>query len=189
MDDRIARGVNFVFAKEYLQRELGAARWDAIAGRMAPLDGEVWRNPFPMNVYPFSSFMALLGALAQEPGEASEARLAQMYEYIADRSLSTLYKVFFRMMNPGFVIGNYPKLWSRFFTAGEVEVTDARPGGAVVHFTVPLLLLDWLPAACLGYSTRAVKMAGGQLRSLHEVGRRMGPGEYCRISYELRWGT
>lgn len=187
MTDCIARGVNFVYAKEYVIRQYGADGWERIAARLPAADAEVWRAPVTLSTYPFTSFKALVRALAAEPGGSNDEKLATMYAYIADRSLNSLYKVFFRLANPAFVIGNYPKLWSRFFTAGTVQVADAGPDGATVRFIVPAVFLDWLPAACLGYSSKAVELAGGRLTAMPEVGRSEGAKGEWTVTYQLRW--
>lgn len=188
MDDRIARGVNFVYAKEYVVLQYGEEGWERVLGRLSSDAARVWRSPLMLTgTYSFAAFKALAGALAAEAGGKGDENLAKMYEFIADRSLSSIYKVFFRMASPSFVVNNYPRLWARFFTAGAVAVREAGTGTAIVEFTLPSIFLDWLPAACLGYSTKAVTMAGGRELSMAEVSRvRRADGEWA-ISYQLRW--
>lgn len=188
LDDRIARGVNFMYAKDYVVETQGAAAWARVLDRLPPDAAAVWRGTIvPINAYSFSSFKALVGAIAAETGGQSDEGLAKMYEHIADRSLSALYKVFFKFANPAYVVRNYPKLWSRFFTAGTVEVPEAAAGAALVRFTLPEIFLDWLPAACLGYSTKAVTMAGGRGVTVEEVARDRQPSGEWAVSYQIRW--
>lgn len=85
------------------------------------------------------------------------------------------------------MVNNYPRLWARFFTAGTVAVREAGTGTAIVEFALPAIFLDWLPAACLGYSTKAVTMAGGRALSMAEVSKVKRPGGEWAISYQLRW--
>ena len=49
-----------------------------------------------------------------------------------------------------------------FFNAGSVEVPLVEKGHAVLKFLPPEIFNDWLPPACLGYSKKAVEMAGGR---------------------------
>ena len=116
-----------------------------------------------------------------------EEETAQMYSYIADRSLNSVYKFFFRLAQPSFVISRYPILWQRFFKSGSVEVSGAGPGGARLDFTLQEIFLDWIRPACLGYSTRAVSLSGGSELELEEVERSQLPDGDWRISYELTW--
>ena len=121
--DQIARGVNFILARDYVHHTAGPDVWARALARLTPAHRAVWELPLlPIGTYDFVAFKALVAAAAAERGATSDADLAAMYAYIADRSLNTLYKVFFRLANPAFVVGNFPKLWDRFFTAGRVQV-------------------------------------------------------------------
>jgi hypothetical protein len=104
-----------------------------------------------------------------------------------DRSLNAVYKIFFKLANPSFVIGNYPKLWSRFFTTGSVTVPTAEKGFAKLHFQLPEMFLDWLGPACLGYSNKAVSMSGGRNVLVEELSRKLMPGGHWEVDFEIRW--
>lgn len=188
MTDLVARGVNFVYAREFVIAERGEAAWPAIVQRMSPDAVATWNKPFTLlGTYSFSAFKALAPAIRGAGRADGEETLARMYEFIAERSLSSVYKVFFRMTKPSFVIGNYPKLWSRFFTTGTVAVGELADDAAVVTFTVPEIFLDWLPPACLGYSRKAVALAGGsdlRMRPIPPV--RLPNGEW-EAAFRLSW--
>lgn len=183
-----ARGPNFVYAREFVVATRGEETWNAVLAQLPPDAHAVWRSELtPVSSHPFAAFKAMTVVLARVIGARPEEELAQMYEFIADRSLSAIYKVFFRLADPAFVIRNYPKLWSRFFTAGTVEVPVAERGHAVVRFIVPESFLDWLPPACRGYSTRAVRMAGARELKMLPLGQtRLDDGEWA-VEYDLRW--
>lgn len=188
MSDIVARGVNFVYAREFVIADRGEPAWPAVIQRMPADAAAVWAKPFTLlGTYSFSAFKALAPAIRGAGRFDSDETLAKMYEFIAERSLNSVYKVFFRLMNPAFVIGNYPKLWSRFFTAGTVAVSELADEGAVVTFTVPEAFLDWLPPACLGYSRKAVALAGGselRMRAIPPV--RLPNGEW-EAGFRLAW--
>lgn len=182
-----ARGVNFVLAREYVLNTYGEAVWERV---LAGLDGEgrrVWTSPLTVGTYDFATFKAMIAVLAGVTRVRDDGALAAMYAYMAERSLNTLYKVFFRLANPAFVIGNFPKLWSRFFTAGEVRVPEAQRERAQLVFEVPGIFLDWLGPACLGYSTKAVELAGGRAVQVRESGRQALSGGTWRVTYAVTW--
>jgi hypothetical protein len=184
----MARGPNFVYAKEYIRKEYGEHVWDAILANLADKDVIEWVNAtLVTGLYPFSAFKAMTAALAKELKSPEDAEIARMYEYIADRSLNIIHKMFFKVASPVFVINNYPQLWRRFFTTGKVEVSTAQKGHATLKFTLPEIFLDWLPPACLGYSKKAVEMAGGSNLVMQEVSRSgLSNGEW-EIVYNLNW--
>lgn len=183
----VARGVNFVLAREYVLHTHGAAVWERV---LAALEGEhrrVWTSPLTVGTYDFAAFKAMVVVLADVTRVRDAGTLAEMYAYVAEKSLNTLYKVFFRLANPAFVIGNFPKLWSRFFTAGAVQVPVAQRERAELVFDVPEIFLDWLGPACLGYSTKAVELAGGHAVQVRESGRQATSAGTWRVTYAVTW--
>jgi hypothetical protein len=188
MSDEVAKGVNFVFAKEYIIEKHGESTWNKAVASLPEEYSKIWSGVLvPFGTYSFPAFKAMVHAVAEESGARDERELARMYEYIADRSLNAVYKIFFKFANPLFVIGNYPKLWSRFFTTGKVTVTKAEKGFAQVHFELPEMFLDWLGPACLGYSNKAVTMSGGRDVLVEEQARRQMAGGEWEVDFEIRW--
>lgn len=184
----IARGVNFVLAREYVISTFGEEVWARALARVSPEVRRVWEQPLlTVSAYDFAAFKAVAAAVGVETRADGDRAVAAMYEFIAERSLNTLYKVFFRLANPAFVIGNFPKLWSRFFTAGEVRVPVAEREHAELRFTVPEIFLDWLGPACLGYSTKAVALAGGRAVGVREVRRTARGGGLWEVVYDVTW--
>ena len=85
------------------------------------------------------------------------------------------------------MIQNYPKLWGMFFNAGTVEVTAAEKGHAVLKFLLPEIFNEWLSPACLGYSKKAVEMAGGRNLAMKKNSARKVSDNLWESVYELRW--
>ena len=185
--ETFARGPNFVYGKEYILHVHGPQVWDSMCGRLPDWARTEWqRQHLASGEYSFGAFKQGVHALSDVAGDGSPDTLARMYEHIADRSLSAIYKVFFRATRPSFVIRNYPKLWSRFFTVGDVQVPVAEAGRARVEFTVPEAFLDWLPPACLGFSRKAVHMAGGRDVAVTDAGvERRGDAHVA--CFDLAW--
>ena len=137
--------------------------------------------------HPFTAFKAMLAALTEVVGIQAEDETARMYSFIADRSLNTVYKFFFRFAEPSFVISRYPVLWKRFFDSGRVEVPVAERGRARLDFELPSIFLDWLRPACLGYSQKAIELSGGNDLELTDREQSRLGEDLWRISYDLGW--
>jgi hypothetical protein len=188
MKEIMARGPNFIYTQEFIKRTYGEATWNTLLDSLPEGAAKVWKNPLLITgTYPFSAFKAMVSMLSSTINSMTEQQTASLYEYIADRSLSTVYKVFFRFANPAFVLKNYPKLWERFFTSGTVEVPTAQREYAVLRFSLPDIFLDWLPPACYGYSKKAVEMAGGNNLRIKEQAKTRSANGLWNISYELFW--
>ncbi len=188
MDDVMAKGVTFLYAKKFILENYGEDVWNRILASLSQDAVKVWRDtPLVASLYPFRSFKMMTTALAKEIGAVKEAETARIYEYIAENSLSKVYQIFFHMTNPSFVLKNYPKLWSRFFDSGKVEVPSAEKGSAVIKFTLPDIFLDWISPACLGFSKKAVEMAGGRNLLMQQISKTVSPDRAWEIVFELKW--
>lgn len=187
MSEILAKGPNFVFAREFIQRNYGEPTWQSVLSRLPGEVAGIWRDATLDNAYPLAAFKQGVNALSDELGSPEMLETAEMCKHIADRSLSTVNESFFRLTSPVFVIENYPRLWERFFTAGEVEVTKSNRDHAVVAFTLPEIFLDWLPPACLGYSQKAVEMAGGKFFTMRQMEKKQLPSKEWVVSYRLGW--
>lgn len=188
MSEVRAKGVSFLYARTYIVAKYGQETWEKVVQSMPPASKEVWAYSLLVtNEYPFEAFKDMMSSLTRVLKTAKDAELAAIYEYIADQSLNRMYKMFFRLAYPSFVIKNYPSLWKMFFNAGRVEVPVAEKGHATVRFLLPEIFNDWLPPACLGYSKKAVEMAGGRDLKLDRVSSgKKGEGLWETV-YELRW--
>jgi len=188
MDEVMARGVNFLYSREFIQSKYGMEFWNRLLSRLPEPSAKLWSGPIlSLSNYSFAEFKIMIEALSRELGAGKEENTAELYAYIADRSLNTLYKVFFKFSQPAFVLKNYPKLWARFFTSGEVTVPSVGKGVAEICFVLPEIFLDWLPSACYGYSKKAVEMSGGFGLKQEEKERLKLPNGEWKIVYKLIW--
>ncbi len=188
MAEVMAKGPNFVFAKKFILQEYKADIWVKLLASVPSDVATIWRDtPLVTSSYPFGAFKSMVTSLSKVSGRQEEVETARLYEYIAENSLNVLYKIFFQLANPSFVIKNYPMLWSRFFDAGRVKVLVAGKGHAIVKFTLPEIFLDWLSPACRGYSKKAVEMGGGKDLTIHQVSKSLLSDNTWEIIYELNW--
>jgi hypothetical protein len=188
MQEVLARGVNFVYTKQFIVNKHGIETWKLLLQSLSENARKTWGDILvPIQEYPFPLFKEMISTMTWVLNIKQDSELACIYEYIADQSLNNLYKIFFSFANPSFVIKNYPKLWNRFFNTGTVEVPVSESGHAILKFTLPEIFLDWLEPACFGYSKKAVEMAGGKNLSMGKKGTDKASGDLWEIVYELHW--
>jgi len=188
VEDVLARGPNFVYGREFVREEHGLKVWEQVVDGLPAEAAAVWNGPLLITgSFPFAAFKSMLSTLTEVVGAQPEDETARMYSYIADRSLNSVYKFFFSLTQPSFVISRYPILWQRFFKSGTVQVSAARAGQARLDFTLPEIFLDWIRPACLGYSAKAVSLSGGSELELKDIEQSRVADDLWRISYQLTW--
>jgi hypothetical protein len=188
MQEILARGVNFVYTKQFIVEKYGDETWGLLLQSLPENARKIWGAILvPIQEYPFSLFKEMISTLTLALNIKHDSELACIYEYIADRSLNKIYKVFFKFASPPGVIKNYPKLWNRFFNTGQVEVPVSESGHAILKFTLPEIFLDWLGPACFGYSKKAVEISGGRNLTMGKKSADKASGDLWEIVYELHW--
>ena len=184
----MAKGSNFLYSRTYIEEKYGKETWARVLAALSPETRKVWDQALLVSKeYPFHAFKEMITALMKDLKTAKDWELAMIYEYIASHSLKKMYKIFFRLTHPSFAIKNYPSLWSMFFSAGTVEVPVVEKGHAVVRFLLPEIFNDWLQPACLGYSKKAVEMAGGRGLTMQCTSHGKKADDLWETVYELYW--
>jgi hypothetical protein len=188
MEQVLARGVNFLYTKQFIVNKYGIEQWEQLLQSLPEEARKIWSGAIlPVQEHHFALYKELIFALSDKSTMDKGSELSSIYEYIADNSLNKLYKVFFSFAKPQFVIKNYPKLWQRFFNTGQVEVPVSENGHAILKFKLPEIFLDWLEPACFGYSKKAVEMAGGSNLTMVSKGSNKLSDNLWEIVYELKW--
>ena len=183
-----ARGINFIGVKKYVEMNYGEELWQQLVSSLSPAAQAVWADTLSSgSAYPFSAFKEIIATLHSTLKTTNESEAAAVYEYIIDQSVSSLGKIYHRMTQPSQVVRNYPQLWSRLFSTGTVEVPVATRGRGVVRFLLPDIFDEVLPAACLGYSKKAVEMGGGKDLSMTRTSYQKKDEGLFESVYELRW--
>ncbi|TAK01247.1 MAG: hypothetical protein EPO39_14445 [Candidatus Manganitrophaceae bacterium] len=185
-DQVMAKGTNFVYFQEYVIQKHGKAFWDQFMAKADVQEKKTWEAAYIGGWYPFVDFKGAFFRYAKMQGGGNEA-LSEAYEFIADRSLNTLYRLFFKAMSsPQFVLKNYPRLWSMFFNQGNVEVLEGEGTRCRFRFILPEVFLDWLPPACIGYTRKAVTLAGGKNVIVREESRAK-ESQMQVVVYTVQW--
>jgi len=189
IDDQMVRGVNYIFTRQYILQHQGMDLWKKVLA-MLPLEHrQEWEKPLlAISLYSFSAYMELIEKYCDMISVAQKQELISIYEYIAEQSLTTLYKHYMNRTDPSSMIGNFPKMWDRFFSAGKVEVYELTPTSVRLEFELPEVFLSWIFSACLGFSRKAVELGGGVGLVQQEKKRIRVKADIWKISYSLNWG-
>jgi len=78
--------------------------------------------------YPFAAFVALTEAIDRVCGQGDGALIRPMAGQIAQDDLSTIYKVFFRVATPAFILAKAGAVWRQYYDAGNLLVLGEQPG-------------------------------------------------------------
>lgn len=131
--------------------------------------------------YPFDLWIDLTETIDRVVGYGDGRLLRQMARQTADDDLTTVYKVYFKSMQPMHVFDKAAQVWNAYYNSGSLKVTKIDPN------TVELEILDfesphWVHCeSALGWAERSVQLAGMKgVQAEHLECRGRGAGR-CRL--------
>jgi hypothetical protein len=134
---------------------------------------------------PFDLFVVLSVTIDRLFGRGDLSMCQEMGRYAAEVNLPTLYRLFYKLGNPGFILRKAAQLWSVHYDTGKLVAIEEGRGAArleIVDFATPHR------AHCLsvlGWAARSVELSGGAVKRAEEERCRTRGDEVCALV--LNW--
>jgi hypothetical protein len=165
---------NWVAARRrYVLEEYGKDAADEVEGRLSGRAREAFvAPPLTMSLSDVGVVVEIDRAIVDGPMQGQIPRMKDFGGRIARYDLPVVYRVFFRVGTPGFVIGRLGLVYSQYIKRGKITVR-AGANEAVVTLTespLPYYLCEY---GIAGWFEAALNLAGGksffarQLRCVH----------------------
>lgn len=120
----------------YLQEKFGPEAVEKVIAGLSEADKAGIRNGVLVSSwYPFALLVAIMRAAKKEFGTRAPDIYREIGRASADYSLSTVYKIFFKVGSPQFIIGRAATVYGNFYSSGVFKVTDSGKGFANVQIT------------------------------------------------------
>ena len=165
------KGTALGSVQRYVHEHFGEDEWRAMVAALAPAERQPIEHGILVSAwYPFGLFIAIVRAAEAQLGTRVPRLHREMGRAAADYGLTTLYKIFFKVGSPQFIITRSAKVWRTYYTSGDMTVPVCEDGHAVVElvgFEEPAReLCERLP----GFFERTVELSGGrEVRLIHDV--------------------
>jgi len=172
-------------------RELyGEAGFKALKAAVTPesralLDGKI----MPHEWVPFELLVDVCAELDRLYGKGDLELCRELGRYAARTNLPTLYRIFYALGSPSFIMSRATRVWDVHYSSGELESVDLPPAdgarGArltIRHFQTPHR------AHCLsvlGWAEQSVLLSGASLVGAEETQCRTRGAAAC--VFEIRW--
>jgi hypothetical protein len=129
----------------------------------------------------------LIHAIDEVHGAGDLGLVVQLGRFEAERDVTTIYRIMFRLVNPGTVVQKTTDYWRKFHDTGSWEMM--RQGSQEIQG----VLTGWgvvdhaLCRELVGYFSRVLELVGAQgVIVEHPECRARG---YTRCFFRARWGT
>ena len=170
----------------WVQLHHGASGIDRIcAEASADLRMNLERGLSKSTWYPFEQFIELNLVIDRLFGRGDLGLVKQLGRYGADANLTTIYRLFYKVGSPQWILGRTVRLWSAHYDSGDCEVATRGVRAAVLRvrgFATPH------PVHCMsvaGWAERSIELSGGKRPILEESKCRTRSEDVCQ--FDVTW--
>lgn len=133
--------------------------------------------------YPYELFIDLTETIDRVVGRGDGKLYRAMAAQTAEDDLSTVYKVFFKFLQPMFIFGKAASLWSSYYTSGKLLATQKSPGDIeleILDFETP----RWPHCeSVLGWAQRSIELTGVKNVAAEHLECRGRGARRCRMHF------
>ena len=160
----------------YIQEKFGEGAVEKVIAALPEIDKATIRNGVLVSSwYPFSLLVAVMRGAKKEFGAGAPDIYRDIGGASADYSLSTVYKIFFKVGSPQFIIGRAATVYGNFYSSGEMKVLDSGKGFANVQITGFAEPCDEYCQRVWGWMVRMLELTGARnIKAVHSKCRLKG---------------
>ncbi len=151
----------------YVEERYGAAGMKDVAERLESRYREMFESPpLPFVWIPVSIVANIDRAILDGPMRGRIEEMRDFGEFISHHDLNLLYRMFFKVGTPGFLLGRSRIIWGQYFRGGELRPNvSSREGSLVLHdLVLPYYLCEH---GVPGWMKAGVEVAGA--REVHST--------------------
>lgn len=155
--------------------------------KLRPTDRDEIAAAVPIGWYPLALYTRLIHAMDEVHGAGDLGLVVQLGRFEAERDLTIIYRLVFRLMSPATVVVKTTDYWRKFHDTGTWEMQK------VGNNEIQGVLSGWgvvdhaLCRELVGYFSRALELVGAQNVIVeHPECRARG---YARCFFRARWGA
>lgn len=154
----------------YVKERFGQAAVARILERLAPSDREPLEQVLASSWYPMDAFLHFMQEAQRQLGAQEPDVVRNMGRASCDYGMTTVYKVFFKLGSPEFVISRAAGVFSSYYDEGGIRIVESGRGRAAVELTG---FEGGAPQFCErlhGWMQRILELAGAKnVRTVHSL--------------------
>ena len=180
------KGVSFLHLREFVHQRFGDKAWDQVLAGLSPESHKIMSGQILVSGwYPYSAYVEAEKIVVQRflGGDVRLAR--EIGAYDLEAGLNNVYRAFYRIGSPKFIIRMSALLWRQYFNLGKMVIEESGPGHATARID------DFVPpdeACCwdiLGSIIRGLELSGAKsINASHPACPLKGDAS---MKYEAHW--
>jgi hypothetical protein len=185
MAEAQTKGVNFVNARAFVDGRDGERGWTIVLDKLEDEDRRTLESVVAVGWYSLSLYARLIRTIDQMHGAGDLSLLARLGRFEAERDLTTLHRIFFRLASPAFLLEKTASYWGRFHDTGRWTIERPSSTEAVGHLDGWGHVDEALCRELVGYLERAFELTGA--RRVHMAHPFCRAHHAPRCTFTARW--
>jgi hypothetical protein len=154
------KGIGFANVRQFVTTNYNDKKWDEVINLLSPQDRDVIRSAAAIGWYNVSLFGRLLRAVDMKCGRGDLSLVNKIGAYEAEQDINRVFRIFIRVLEPNYIFKMHKRLWSHFFSSGEIHLFPVECG-------IDVVLNEWEEdeALCIeltAYLVRLIEFNGGK---------------------------
>jgi hypothetical protein len=160
----LVRGTTVLAGRRYAKRYHGTPEWQEFIGSLEPHELNLVMDPIRRSGwYDVEHYAGMLGKAAEcLAPDAREEFLCDGGHFIVDDGVTTIYRAFYRIASPSFVLRSSALFWRLFFKGSKLKIRDS--GKTFAHAQVVGASFCCMPLC--------ISIRGGMMSALEHAGAR-----------------
>jgi uncharacterized protein (TIGR02265 family) len=164
------KGVAVQSSLRYLRERFGEQALGGVLEALGEQERKQLSAVLASSWYPMETFLRFMREAKRQLGPQEPGILRSMGRASCEYGVTGVYKIFFKVGSPEFIISRAARVFASYYDTGELRVPESRDGRAVAELAG---LEGGSPEFCeriLGWMERTLELAGAKrLRSAHSL--------------------
>jgi hypothetical protein len=163
------KGSGFEYTKKYIVDRYGRETFDRILSQMPAEAARAVDHSIPSSWYPVQYAGDLANGIKRVLGGSQKHPIFEISKEGAKATFSLIYKMFFRLGSPGFILDRVTSVWKNMSTAGELSVVERGDKFVVVRLkNFPYKNPDYCGERLRGWFHATLELSGcDMVKSVH----------------------
>ena len=164
------KGVALVSTIAYIKTKHGEEGFEKVLNKLAEEDREILSEPIMEPIwYPFRLYVNLTQTVDQVFGIGDLSLAREVGAFGADHDLKTIYKIFYKLGSPQFIIKQVARVFSSYFDVGNAIVIKSESKSCVVELHDFPALSSVFIQRVRGFTKKTIELSGGKNVRVHPI--------------------
>lgn len=157
------KGAALISTLEYMNNNASTAQREEIISELKESDLAVIQNKiFPSGWYPFETLINLTRSIDFVLG-SGDLRLARhIGKFSAEHDLKTIYKIFYKIGSPQFVVSRGAQVFATYYNVGNLETLESKKGYMLLELTDFPEITEIFLQRVAGWMEKTLELSGGR---------------------------